>query len=304
MQTLVVGWDGGGTKTSVVCLTLSGEPFAQRVFGSLNQNGSSLEAVCATVSQAVSYMLGLGRCVALVISVAGISNPETTDLLCRLVAENGYHGALQIVGDHESALQGAVGGIGAILVSGTGSICFGRNQQGQTIRSGGFGYLVDDEGSGYAIGRDILTAVLRAHDGRIPPTMLTALVTRQEAWHDIPTIMHTLYHNAIDKATVASLAPLILQADGDAAASAILQKASGELTLLATTVIDRLHLQTARLALMGGILTHIKPIRFAVETSIRAQYSAIKGFEPMADAAQGAAQMALAMDRKDREPHA
>ncbi|HPS81896.1 MAG TPA: BadF/BadG/BcrA/BcrD ATPase family protein, partial [Candidatus Limiplasma sp.] len=166
MDTYVAGWDGGGTKTRVVCLSAGGEPFAEHTFGPLNPNGTSETEVCRTVSEALRWMETLGRCTALTVSSAGVSNPDVSSLLGRLLSENGYHERFQLVGDQESALYGAVGPYGAVLVAGTGSICYGRNRQGDTARSGGYGYLVDDEGSGYAIGRDILTAVLRAGDGR------------------------------------------------------------------------------------------------------------------------------------------
>lgn len=304
MASFVAGWDGGGTKTKVVCLAEDGTVLSEASFGALNPNGAQKSEVQTTVAQAMTWMNGIGECVALALSVAGVSNPETADLLCRLIAENGYHGPLRLVGDQESALYGAVGDVGAVLVAGTGSICYGRNAAGETARSGGYGYLVDDEGSGYAIGRDILIAVLRAGDGRMPSTCLTELLAAREGWGNASAIMKSLYGGSFEKAKVASLAPLVLEAAGDAAASTIIDKVSVELTLMATAVIDKLHLESARLAFSGSILTHITPIRSRVEGELVRRYPLLQGFDPIADAAHGAARMALQLIGKECEPNA
>src|SRR5258707_496529 len=62
------------------------------------------------------------------------------------------------------------------VVAGTGSIALGRDARGATARSGGWGHLIGDEGSGYDIGRSCLQAVTRAADGRGPPTTLVDLL--------------------------------------------------------------------------------------------------------------------------------
>lgn len=298
MGTFVAGWDGGGTKTKAVCLAADGSLFAQATFGALNPNGAPKATVLATVTQALRWMDSLGECSALVISVAGVSNPETAELIPRLLAENGYHGPYQVVGDQESALYGAVGNVGAVLVSGTGSICFGRNSAGETARCGGYGYLVDDVGSGYAIGRDILVAVLQAEDGRTPPTILTELLFSQAGWNGVPALMQNLYGGQFEKSRVAALAPLLLNAGADPAALTIIENAARDLTQLAATVIDRLQLQQERLALTGSILEHIAPVRSLVEANLTNRYPQLLGYAPIADAAHGAAQMALQQMRK------
>ena len=69
--------------------------------------------------------------------------------------------------------------MGTVLIAGTGSICYARTADGRRARSGGWGHLIDDEGSAYALGRDILRAVVRAADGRAPATALTELIAQR-----------------------------------------------------------------------------------------------------------------------------
>ena len=290
---LAAGWDGGGSKTRVVCLAPDGTIAGEQTFGPLNPNGASVHEVHRTVENALAFCNRLGNCVSLVISAAGISNPQTEPCLRKWLFECGYRGALSIVGDQEAALWGAVGQTGTVLVSGTGSICFGRNKFGQTARCGGYGHLVDDEGSGYALGRDILSAVLRAGDRRAPATRLTELVRSKEGWKDTAAMMRQLYDPDFDKGKIAMLAPLLLDAGNDAVAEAIMRKAALELALLAATVIQRLNLDCERIAFTGSVLTHMQPLRKAVEASLLNAFPGLRGFEPLTDAATGAAQMAL-----------
>ncbi|MBQ9198398.1 MAG: ATPase, partial [Clostridia bacterium] len=154
------GWDGGGSSTKVFLLPEEGAACQTQGFGPLNPNGSTPGAVRQTVADCVQWMAnqagGLKGCGGLVIGIAGVSNLYVAQLLENAVRECGYHGNLRLLGDQEIALAGAIDGPGAILIAGTGSICFGRDKAGHTFRAGGFGYLIDDAGSGYAIGRDIL----------------------------------------------------------------------------------------------------------------------------------------------------
>lgn len=168
--TYVCGWDGGGTKTQVLCLTPEAAWPGEGTFGPLNLNGAEEEKIAATIRESVAFMAGqpggLAGCGALVIGTAGVSNRAAMELVTRAVRQCGYEGPLRLLGDQEIALAGAIDGPGAVLVAGTGAICCGRDGAGNRTRVGGYGYLIDDGGSGYALGRDILTAVVRA--GRWP----------------------------------------------------------------------------------------------------------------------------------------
>ena len=302
-QTYVCGWDGGGTKTEVLCLSPAGETLADAAFGPLNINGAAPEKVRATIQDCVDFMAaqpgGLAACAALVIGTAGVSNHHAVELIENSVREAGYTGSLRVLGDQEIALAGAVEGPGAVLVAGTGSICCGRNGAGQRTRSGGYGYLIDDEGSGYALGRDILKAVVRAADGRGAATSLTALVYEKLQVTEVSAVITWLYASTTGKKEIASLAPLLLTAltQEDPAALAIADHAAEELAALACAVWRKLGLQGGELALLGSILTRYERIRAGVTRLCRAAYPDMKVIAPRASAAMGAA--LLARDLKE-----
>ncbi len=94
---------------------------------------------------------------------------------------------------------------GIALIAGTGSICFGKNGAGEYARSGGWGHLIGDEGSGYALGRDALAAVARAWDGWGEKTLLSQLLAEQMELDDQKKIISYTYGG--DKGRIAALAP-------------------------------------------------------------------------------------------------
>lgn len=205
-MSLFCGWDGGGTHTAVLIADASGRQLASAVFGPLNPNGNDPAAVVQTVKDAVAFMQRQGRVHALTVGMAGVSNAQAARQLTDMIRGAGYDGMLQLTGDQQIALRGAVRGAGAVLIAGTGSVCCGRDEAGRDWRTGGFGHLIDDEGSGYAIGRDILQAVVRASDGRGPATVLTEPVMTRTGAADLRALISWLYAPGRDKKDIASLA--------------------------------------------------------------------------------------------------
>ena len=294
------GWDGGGTKTEVCCVDEHGAFIGGGRFGPLNMNGLARARVADTVRDCMAFMAkqpgGLNCCAALTIGMAGASNREASALIEEAVRAGGYAGRLEVVGDQQIALAGAVHGAGAVLIAGTGAVCCGRDDSGREVRVGGYGYLIDDGGSGYALGRDILSAVVRAEDGRISPTLLSGMVYEQLNVHDIRQIITWLYSPDTGKRDVAALAPLLKKAldAGDAAAISIAGRAAHDLAELAVTAWRRLGLNAGELALTGSILEHYPTIRAQVEAICAQNCAGVNIIPPRGTPAQGAAAMARA----------
>lgn len=295
MKDIFVGWDGGGTGTTVACLDVRGNLLGQERFGPLNVTGATRPVLSQTIQDCTRYMARLGICKGLCIGTAGISDPRAGQMLCSLLLDQGISVTPLLRGDHEIALAGAVGERGAILIAGTGSICFGKDGQGNEARAGGFGHLLDDEGSGYAIGRDILSAVLRAWDGRGASTLLTGAVEERLGAADPKAVVAYAYDPGHTKADIAALAPLLgpgAQA-GDEAALSIVQHASSELFLLAKAVFTRLAMPSCALAMTGSIFENCHPVREATAALVRQEYPAAHIIPPRMGAAMGAAFLAL-----------
>src|SRR5260370_21198938 len=106
--------------------------------------------------------------------MAGASLPEAVRWAEESIREVIPEATIYAVGDHIIAHRAAFGtSPGVLVISGTGSIAFGRNQGGETARAGGWGPNVSDEGSGFWVGREAVTSPFRAFasgsDTHLPP---------------------------------------------------------------------------------------------------------------------------------------
>ena len=139
---------------------------------------------------------------------------------------------------HAGALDGRPGGV---LIAGTGVVAIAIDADATLRTADGWGPWLGDEGGGAWIGAAGLRAALRAHDGRGPATtLLDAAVARfgpPMAWPAQLT----------DAAGLASFAPDVLAAEGDATAGAIVAAAAEALAATARALGDR------PVAMAGGL---------------------------------------------------
>ena len=163
----IAGIDGGGTHTRIELRDMDNTLIRRGEFGPFNINSIGENAFRCLLQDVFAWCGGMEHCARLCVGAAGISNPKVGQILTEELAVASFAGKWKLCGDQEIALRGAMDGEGLVVIAGTGSICFGKNAAGQTARSGGFGHLIDDGGSGYAIGRDVLSAAVRSMDGRV-----------------------------------------------------------------------------------------------------------------------------------------
>lgn len=261
----IAGIDGGGTHTRIEIRDMENRLVRREEFGPFNINSIGEDAFRDLLQEVFAFCGGMGECARLCIGAAGISNPRVGQILAEELETAGFQGTWKLCGDQEIALRGAMDGPGVVVIAGTGSICFGKNTAGETARSGGYGHLIDDGGSGYALGRDVLGCAVRCADGRISQSgILQAVCERLEGGAE--KIVPFVYAPETDKAAIARFAPIALEqaALGDAAAWDILRKEAEELAQLVAAVQQRLNMPKCRIALLGGLIASENPYRQAV----------------------------------------
>lgn len=296
----VAGLDGGGTKTAVTVADERGSVVKTFTSGAINYNGQDEASVGASLNDIVKKIGevcgGIEHCVNMCVGAAGVSNPTVVSRLTGQIRSGGYQGPLHITGDHETALYGAhQRPYGMILIAGTGSIGLGKNKAGQSHRAGGYGHLIDDEGSGYAIGRDLLSAVVQAHDGRIPATAITGLVYEQLQIRSVQEIVGFVYDKRTNKKDIAAIAPILSVAceAGDRAALSIAENHAASLLGLVVPVAEALQLQEDSLAMAGSVLLKNTFVRSMFVEKLRLRYPSMECIIPKSDASMGAVFMAL-----------
>lgn len=289
----VAGIDGGGTKTTVICRNLQGQTLAEQKFGPFNLNSIGEEKFTALMAQICTFLQSIGSCLALCIGAAGVSNLQMKNLI-RHAMENAGITNWQLVGDHEIALCGALeGGAGISLVAGTGSICYGKNSEGEVVRAGGWGHLIGDEGSGYAIGRDALRAIARHWDGCGEETSLTRAVAEQLQIINRQKMIAYIYGN--DKSSVAVVSRIVEReaALGDQVANLILKENADQLSELVAAVAKRLDMKAGEVALLGGLLENHTVFRKFLIKAVEDRCPGFACVAPRQTAAVGAVMMAV-----------
>jgi N-acetylglucosamine kinase-like BadF-type ATPase len=144
-----------------------------------------------------------------------------------------------LTSDAAIALRAAIGDSpGIIVVSGTGSIAYGRDDRGRVLRSGGWGVPFDDAGSGYDLGFKAIVAALRDYDGRGPYTQLSAKVCQALKIPDITRVVLV----PLTAKDIAALFPLVLDAARrrDFVARELCEAAGRDLADLAVALLKRL----------------------------------------------------------------
>lgn len=291
----IAGVDGGGTKTTVVCALPDGTVLDTAKFGPFNFNSIGKERFEALLDRLCAYLRGLGQCKALCIGSAGISNQEMVRLVEAAMKRGGIP-VWKLVGDQVIALQGALSGKpGIALIAGTGSICFGKNEAGSFARSGGWGHLIGDEGSGYALGQNALAAVARAMDGWGEQTLLTRLLAEQMGLRDRAEIISYAYGG--DKSRIAALSPLVEEAarQQDRTAQRIIRENARHMTGLVGAVAGRLGTVQGSVATLGGLLEHKTLLRQAFVEEMAQRHPKLCCTMPEQDAAAGALLLAKEM---------
>ncbi|MCR5720368.1 MAG: hypothetical protein K6F84_07350 [Lachnospiraceae bacterium] len=295
---IVAGIDGGGTKTTVLIWDVSGKFVATRVYGPFNLNSIGAARMSSLLNDIFKMLAEYGECRTLCIGAAGVSNPNVTNLIAKEAEKNNFTGKIVLRGDHEVALYGAMQGKpGAILICGTGSICYGENKKGENIRVGGWGHLIDDVGSGYAIGREALSALVYSYDGRIGPTKLTQAVFDRMGVENINDLVAVIYGNP-DKKRIASLSLCVEQMaqENDATAIALLDKAAEDLFGMIKAMYDKLGLNDLDLAFLGGNLTEGSVLERKLTAIINERIPSITIVKPKMNAAEGATLIAYHMN--------
>lgn len=206
------------------------------------------------------------------IGAAGASDPRVVALLTAMCSEV-VGGEVAVVPDfviaHEAAFSGTPG---IVVISGTGSIAYGRNARGETARAGGWGPIVSDEGSSEWVGRRAVAAAVRAHDTGQNTALTRAIL---QAWQIATREDLVRMANALPRPDFAGLYQSVLAAAtaGDALASEVLMAAATELASLTKIVLRRLWpgRQAVRVCTAGGVFTSSQLVRRVFNNALRAE---------------------------------
>ena len=304
MSELVLGLDGGGTQTRVSLVDLRRNVVGTGVSGPCSMAAVTPPEALASALAAIDDALGqagAGRAdvAALCAGVAGFSSSARREQFSA-----GLHTAfptalISIEPDYVPALFGGTGGEpGVLVIAGTGSVAYGENATGEFHKTGAYGYLIDDGGSGYGVGRAALAAVMQAADGTGPATMLTTRVSEYLSLSSLSDIVPGVYGGSLSRVQIASLSRVAAEAaaDDDPVARSILMRAGGTLAHLVHGVTQRLFTDAHKpfpVVQVGGLWSAGTALTDVFVRSLRRFAPAALVVKPKQSPVEGAVQRAL-----------
>jgi N-acetylglucosamine kinase-like BadF-type ATPase len=291
---LTVGVDAGGTST-VAALARNGE--FERVLrgGPANATSGGIERAAATIAGLVGELAG-GSPAALFVGASGAGRARIAAQLRAALQARIPGTRIDVTDDVAIALRAVVPeGPGIVLVAGTGSIAYAESGE-RTVRVGGAGYLLGDEGSGFSIGLAAAKLLARTYDGRARADETTEFVARELAVDGRDALLDALYGSSFDVARIASLARGIvaLASAGNRAATKLAQAAAAELADLVKSAALQAGVLEAgpAVALTGGLLRENSLLTFVLETRIGGDLPGVS-IRRQADRGEGPARAAL-----------
>ena len=192
------------------------------------------------------------------------------------------------VPDFEIALVGGLGRTtGLLLLSGTGSVAYGKNHLGLTKRVGGWGWFLGDEGSGFWIGQEALRIVVKAHDQQIHHFPLCDAIYNYFDVSNSQELLEFIYLKSIEPKLIAQLAPIVIEFSQkqDPFALDILHRAAYELYQLFVAVSVPLGLSKQDTVFVGGVLTRPSPLRDQLQKYLKLSHPALPLNSPLTGAA-------------------
>ncbi len=288
MSPYYIAIDGGSSKSTGLLADQDLRVLHRASAGCANYHIAGLagtEKTLLTLIESLSSAAGLspkeiaGFCFAL----SGVSRPADFRSIGEVLRRHLIHKKSKVIPDAEAALLGGTSkGFGLAIISGTGSVVFGKNRDAKTKKVSGHGHLIGDLGSGYDLGIRALRALLAAAEGSGERTKLTGRILDAIPLKGEDEIVPWLYALDDPKAPVARLAPVVIAAadHDDNVAGAILRSAAEELANLAAFTASHLGLtgEPHDVVLCGGVFQN-NPSYFHLMQSVLLEK--IPGANPM-----------------------
>jgi glucosamine kinase len=283
----VIGIEGGGTKTTAVLCALDGFILSEAQGGPSNFHSVGIEKTTTTLLDLIqtcchSVGCSVSQIGAVVAGLAGagrtLDQQRLTERLLDVARARSFNlEKVLIESDARIALEGAFSGKpGIVVISGTGSIVFGKDERDKIYRAGGWGRLIGDEGSGYAIGQEAFHAVAKLLDGYGEKTKLIKLFDEKFGLGTQDAIVNGIYEKKFD---IASVVPVVMEAasKGDPVAKKILIRASAELLEVIDAVLMKMNkgskeVKKHPLAFVGSLMAsesfYSRKIRAAIKRNM------------------------------------
>lgn len=256
MNRYYIGVDAGGTKTTATAYNEQGEPLLTKVggFGNVTVNMSQgLNNIINTINEIIQE---LGDGAEIAVGIAGVETGNKKAMVQEELLK--HYSNVFVTNDAYLGLYAALKGQdGILIISGTGSI--GYLKRGDDMkRFGGWGHLINDDGSGYSIAIKAIRYIAYSFDTNNSDTALkNAIFTHLDITY-LKQLIDFTYKSS--KGEIASLAAVVSKTaeEGDYQAQSILSWAGERLAYLAIGLCSQYNILNPRIALSGSIIRNVE----------------------------------------------
>jgi N-acetylglucosamine kinase-like BadF-type ATPase len=228
----LIAIDGGGTKTYFLLFTENGEVLNQLILGGSNPNAYGIEQTKSVLGEGIDRLCRSAEIIGIFAGISGASAGNNRYELQEFLKKRYPYIKSRVEGDIHNVIFGVKGASERCVaaICGTGSVVYGYDGN-ELVRYGGWGYLFDDAGSGFDIGRDAIRHALMAEEGECPETNLSRAVSEKVGGRIFDNIGE-IYAKGKDH--IASFAPIVIDlcASGDRDALTMVKKSTHRLAFL------------------------------------------------------------------------
>ena len=293
----IIGIDGGGTSTRGVIAKKTGELLFTAKDTTTNyhqhgelETGKTLDRLINALTE--SQGIKRDNVSAICMGMSGVDRADDLEVFQRICKSLGIDNRTYVVND---AVIGLVGGAldseGIMVISGTGSVCWGRKNDGTIGRVGGWGYLLADTGSGYRIACEGVRAIMKSFDGLEPPTIIKDKILGKLGFDKETKLVGWSMREGTVKSVVAALAVDVFQAyiEGDKTAERILKNEAYQFGVEINCLWKKLTLpDNCTIVLGGGVFDKNPDYYDMVESAVKRNLSNSNVIHPQAPAEVGA----------------
>ncbi len=252
-----LGVDGGGSKTTAVVFNEKGEFICKACGESINYYSVGLENARKAMKDIINR-LSVKSFDYAVIGMSALNDraiENETKSFCdgiinskKIIMDSDLYVALEALDSDGEC---------AVIISGTGSMAVCRNSDGTISHAGGFGYILGDEGSGYAIGMHGIKTAIRAAENIIPQTMLINECLDYFSINNIYELIDLYYDKGISRKTTAAFAKRVMLCaeNGDKASIGIIESHARDLSDTALSILKDKSNEIP-IGLWGGVFQH------------------------------------------------
>jgi N-acetylglucosamine kinase-like BadF-type ATPase len=242
---LLLGIDGGGSKTAALSVEADGRVVGAGLSGGANYHEIGLDRMLANVRQAADDALTGREPDAICLGMAGADIPYDFEQIRGALEMLGWTCPVVLHNDLINIFRaGSRFPYGVAVICGFGFNAGGLGKHGQEYRLPAYGQVTGDKGGGLHIGYEAIGAAFRSWDGRGEPTLLAEMILRAFDAADFDALAALYAQGQVSDLQIGDLAPLVFEASesGDAVAQSILREQGKELGISALAALKKLDL--------------------------------------------------------------